>query len=277
MDYKTIMVHLELAMPNAGLFAVAGDIAAQLGAAQIIGIAGCQPVQLVYGDTYVSGEIAAADREQVESELTATEQRFREAFKGQACRVEMRSNVTCGPLADYIACEARAADLVITGPDIGGSMFDQARRVKVADLVFQAGRPVLLVPKNCNRLDFEHLMIGWKETSECRRATMAALPLLKLARRVSVLTIAAEEDTKRAGEEVADVVQWLVRHGVLAEGRALAHRGDDVPQFARLMQETAPGLVVAGAYGHGRLREWVLGGVTGDVLINPDRPVLLFH
>jgi len=277
MDYKTIIVHLELATPNVGLFAVAREIVAQLGATRVIGIAGCQPVQLVYGDTYVSGEIAAADREEIESELKATERRFHEAFKDQACRVEMRSNVTCGSLADYVACEARAADLVITGPDIGGSMFDQARRVKVADLVFHAGRPVLLVPKNCSHLDFEHVMIGWKETPECRRAAMAALPLLKLARRVSVLAIAADGNKKRAGEAVEDVVQWLVRHGVQAEGRALAHHGDDVQQFARLMQQTAPRLVVAGAYGHGRLREWVLGGVTGDVLINPDRPVLLFH
>lgn len=219
----------------------------------------------------------AADRDQIEMELKQAEQRFRDAFKGKVKRMEWRSNVTPGPLADYIAAEARAADLVVTGPDIGGSMFDHARQVKVADLVFQAGRPVLVVPPACTRLDLKHVLIGWKDTAECRRATLAALPVLALAERVSVAAIAAEDYQECAEEEVEDVVQWLSRHGIEAEGETVAQKGDDATCFALLLQEKGPSLVVAGAYGHSRVREWALGGVTGDYLMHPDRPVLLAH
>jgi nucleotide-binding universal stress UspA family protein len=277
MTFKTITVHLELEEPNDGLFSLAADLAGRLDSTQIIGIAGCQPIQLLYDETYVAGEIMTADREQIEAELKKVEQRFREALKGKVKRLEWRSNVTCGPLADYIASEARAADLVITGPDIGGSMFDHARQVRIADLVFQAGRPVLIVPKVCTYLDLGHVLIGWKETPECRRAAADALPLLKLAGRVSVVTIASGEELASAEGQIKDVVEWLVRHGVRADAEVIAHKGDDVQCFARLVQEKSPGLVVAGAYGHSRLREWALGGVTGDYLINPDRPVLLSH
>jgi len=277
MNIKTIMMHLELEQANAGLLALATDLATRLGAAHLIGIAGCQPIQLVYNDTYATGDIMAADREEIEAELKKVEQRFHETCKGKAKQLEWRSNVTCGPLADYIASEARAADLVVTAPDIGGSVFDHARQVRIADLVFQAGRPVLIVPKVCTHLDLGHVLIGWKETPECRRAVVGALPLLRLAGRVSVIAIASEEEMALAADRVKDVAQWLLRHGIKAEAEAVARKGEDVQNFFKLVQEKAPGLLVAGAYGYSRFREWALGGVTGDYLINPDRPVLLSH
>jgi nucleotide-binding universal stress UspA family protein len=277
MIIKTIMVHLELDQANASLAALATDLATRLGAPHLIGIAGCQPIQLVYNDTYAMGDIMAADREEIEEGMKKVEQHFHETCKGKVKRLEWRSNVTCGPLADYIASEARAADLIITGPDIGGSMFDHSRQVRIADLVFQAGRPVLIVPKVCTYLDLSHVLIGWKETPECRRAVADALPLLKLARRVSIAAIASEEELSPARQQVKDVAEWLLRHGVKADADVIDHKGDDVQRFARLVHEKSPGLIVAGAYGHSRLREWALGGVTGDYLINPDRPVLLSH
>ncbi len=277
MDIKSIMVHLELEQPNEGLLALTAELAQRLSASQVTGIAGCQPVQLVYDEACVAGEIMAADREQIETELKQVEQRFRNSFSKKVKQLEWRCNITPRPLADYIASEARAADIVISGPDIGGSVFDHARQVKIADLIFKAGRPIMIVPKACNHLDLSHVMIGWKDTAECRRALAAALPLLKLAGRMSVVTIAPKEEKEQAAEQVDDVIQWLSRHGLKAAGEAHTLKGADTLCFSRLVQEEAPGLVVAGAYGHSRLREWILGGVTGDFLINPDRPVFLSH
>ena len=277
MNIKTVMVHMELGQASERLATFAADLAGRLGAVSVIGIAGCQPVQLVYEETYVAGEIMAADREQIEAELKEAEQRFRDAFKARVKRLEWRSDITPGALADYIASEARAADLLISGPDIGGSIFDHARQVKIADLVFKAGRPVIIVPRGCDHLDLSHVLIGWKDTAECRRALASALPLLALAGRISVLSIISEERKDQAEKQVADVVQWLARHGLEAAGETHVLNGDDTLAFERLVQEKAPGLVVAGAYGHSRLREWVLGGVTCDFLIDPDRPVLLSH
>jgi len=102
MTFKTTMVHLELEPPNDGLFALTADLAGRFESALVTGITGCQPIQLLYDQTYVAGEIMTADREQIEAELKKVEQRFREAFKGKVKRLEWRSNVTCGPLADYL-------------------------------------------------------------------------------------------------------------------------------------------------------------------------------
>ena len=73
------------------------------------------------------------------------------------------------------------------------------------------------------------------------------------------------------------MVQWLGRHGLKASGEVLPLKGWDAECLARLVQDRAPSLVVAGAYGHSRSREWVLGGVTLDYLLNPDRPMFLAH
>jgi nucleotide-binding universal stress UspA family protein len=277
MDFKTIMVHLELGQSNDGLLTLAADLATRAGAAQVIGIAGCQPIQLIYDETYVAGEIMAADRVQIEAELKQAESRFRDAFRDKVKQLEWRCDITPASLADFIASEARAADLVISGPDIGGSVFDHARQVKIADLVFQAGRPVLVVPKEYDHVNLSDVMVGWKDTAECRRAVAAALPLLKLAGRISVVAIASEEEKDKAKEQVTDVVRWLLRHGLKVTGETRTLKGVDTLCFEQLVQEKAPGLIVAGAYGHSRLREWVLGGVTGDFLIDPDRPVFVAH
>lgn len=276
MEFKTLMVHLELGQSNDRLLAIATDLAQRL-KAHIVGIAGCQPVLLDWADAYISAEVLAEDRKEIEKQLVAAEKEFRAAMDGKAVSAEWRSTVTMGSLADYIANQARAADLIITGPDIGPSLFDHTRRVGITDLVMDAGRPVLIVPKGQGQLPLHHVLIGWKGTRECRRAAADALPLLKLAYQVSVMEIAADEDLSRAKHHVSDVVDWLGRHGVKAKAAAFAAAGPDSDRLQELGREMQADLVVAGAYGHSRLREWVLGGVTGDFLLSPDRCVLLSH
>jgi nucleotide-binding universal stress UspA family protein len=73
------------------------------------------------------------------------------------------------------------------------------------------------------------------------------------------------------------VAVWLGRHGVIARQVAVPSRGDDANALCALAQDIGAELTVAGAYGHGRLREWVLGGVTKDLLLSKDRYSLLSH
>ncbi len=160
---------------------------------------------------------------------------------------------------------------------MGGALFDGTRRVNIADLVMQAGRPVLIVPQNCTGLKLDHVMVGWKGSRESRRAVADALPLLKLARRVSVVEIAPEHDLPHVRKHIVDVAAWLERHGIAAQAEAFPLLGEDSEHLADLAHEKAADLVVAGAYGHSRVREWVLGGVTMDFLLNPDRCVLASH
>ena len=276
MTYATLMVHLELGESNAGLLRVAGDLAERFQAA-VIGIATCQPIQMALSDGYVTGEVIGQDVEEIEREITAAEAEFRAALAPRADRLEWRSAITFTPLYDYLAHEARSADLIITKVDKNTSIFDSSRHVNMGDLVIQAGRPVLVIPTTANCLDLDSVVLGWKETPEARRAARDALPMLREAGRVTIVEIAAEAELAAAKARLEDVAAWLKRHGIVAECAAVAAVGDNAGQFDAIAQEQEADLIVAGAYGHSRLRELVLGGVTRDLLLTAGRCVLVSH
>jgi nucleotide-binding universal stress UspA family protein len=276
MTFKTLMVTLELGSANHARLKVAGDLAERFGAA-VIGIAVCQPLQLLYSDGgYVTGDIVEKDRMDIEWKINEAEAQFRSALGSRAARIEWRSDVLFEPLAAYIARHARRADLVITGV-ASGDWFDAARSPNVGDLIMQLGRPVLLVPATVDALHLDHVVIGWKDTREARRAALDALPLLRAAAHVAVIEIAAEADLAAARTHLGDVAAWLEQHGIAAETRALGSVGDDAARLKAEAQDRRADLIVAGAYGHSRLREWALGGVTRDLLLRADRCSLLSH
>jgi nucleotide-binding universal stress UspA family protein len=276
MSFKTLMVTLELGSANNARLKVAGDLAERFGAG-VIGIALCQPLQLLYSDGgYVTGDIVEKDRMDIEWKLKEAEAQFRSALGVRAPRLEWRSDVLFEPLAAYIARHARRADLVITGV-ASGDWFDAARSPNVGDLIMQLGRPVLLVPATADALKLDHVVVGWKDTRECRRATLDALPLLKAAAHVAVIEIAVEADLAAARTHLDDVAAWLDRHGIAAETQALGSIGDDAARLKAVARDRCADLIVAGAYGHSRLREWALGGVTHDLLLRGDRCSLLSH
>jgi nucleotide-binding universal stress UspA family protein len=274
MTYATLMVHLELARANAGLLRLAGDLAARFDAG-IIGIAACQPMPMYYADGY-SGDMIELDRAEMAKEIKAAEDEFRSALQGKVANVEWRSTVAFGLVADYLACEARAADLILTGIASGG-MFDSSRAVNTGDLLMQAGRPVLVVPLAAEKLKLEQVLVGWKDTREARRAVVDALPFLKQAARVTVAAIASADDMAASRTQLEDVARWLRRHGVAAFALASPASGNDATALYTLAQDQGADLIVAGAYGHTRLREWVLGGVTKDLLLSKDRYSLVSH
>ena len=275
MSYATLMVHLEPGRPNAGLLKITVELAERLSAG-VIGIAARQPLQMVYGDGYVPGDLYQQYHDDSTKELNAAEAEFRAALRGRVAFAEWRSAMTCLDLADYIAREARSADLVLTGV-AARNFLDASRAVDTGELVMQAGRPVLLVPTGASTLKLDHALIGWKDTRETRRAVAAAVPLLKHAGRVSVVEIAVMDDMPAALGRTQDVAAWLGRHGIKADGAAQLSTGDDAAALYAIGQDQGADVVVAGAYGHSRLREWVLGGVTRDLLLSANRCSLVSH
>lgn len=275
MNYATLMVTLELAQSNEARLAIVGDLAQRWGAS-VIGIAACQPMQMVYADGFVSGDVMAQDQAELNKELQAAEVEFRKALQGRAPHIEWRSSITFSQLADYLAREARCADLIITGAS-HGDLFDASRSINTGDLVMQAGRPVLLLPHQAKALRLDRALIGWKDTRETRRAVMDALPILKQAQQVLAVELATEEGLPDAREHMKDLSAWLSRHGIRAECEARLSTGDDATALYAHAQDQAIDVIVAGAYGHSRLREWVLGGVTRDLLISANRCALLSH
>lgn len=274
MTYSTLMVHLELGRSNAVLLQVALDFARRF-KSEVIGIAGCQPMQMYYAEGY-SGDIIAQEQKGIDDEIKSAEAEFRSVLACGVERLGWRSTAAYGPVLDFLAHEARACDLVLTGV-ARGDAFDSSRAVNTGNLVLQVGRPVLIVPLAARELRLEQVLIGWNDTRESRRAVTDALPLLRQAARVTLGTIAEEEDLAVARARLADVAHWLARHGVAAEQVASPTIGADADALWALGQDLGADLVVAGAYGHTRLREWVLGGVTKNLLLSKDRYSLVSH
>jgi nucleotide-binding universal stress UspA family protein len=276
MEYKTLMVHVELNGDNEGVLKVAGQLAERF-RAKVIGIAAAQPVKLLYDEGCTAGEVMAEDRAEIDKELGACVAQFRRALEGRAQDLEWRSTVTFDCLDDYIAEQARSADLIITGKDIGGTFIDSTRRVNIGRLAVKAGRPVLLVPQGITTLPLEHVFVAWKDTREARRAALDALPLLEAAGHSTVLEVTGIREQAQAEKRVRDVVGWLERHRLFASPLAI---GTSSAQEGFLYTELVKrqcDLLVAGAFSHTRMGEWVFGGVTQDVLLDPDFCVLLSH
>jgi nucleotide-binding universal stress UspA family protein len=276
----SLMVRLAVGTPNDALLALAAELAARLEVGRVIGISARRPIQ-VYGspEVYVPPELVT-DREQVERELETAEKEFRSALEGKAAAVEWRSTVvTYGSIADYVAGQMRAADLLVTAAHEGGALLDGSRYVNVTDLVLRAGRPVLIAGSTQDRLDLRTVIVGWKDTREARRAVQDSLPLLRLAGRVVVVEISAAGDLADARGRTQDVAGWLTCHGIAASARAVEATAGDAEQLRNIASdlELDAGLLVGGAYGHTRLREWVLGGVTRDFLLQPARCSFVSH
>jgi nucleotide-binding universal stress UspA family protein len=274
-SYSTIMIHLELGKSNAAPLAVAASLAERFHS-HVIGIAASEPMQFVYGMGYVSLDFSEQNLADLAKESRAAEETFQAALRGRALSAEWRSTIEFGALAGHIAHEARGSDLIVTGVT-SGDMFDASRLVNTSDLVMQAGRPVLVVPTGVKALSLERMLVAWKDVRESRRAIADALPLLKAAAHVAIVEIAVDDRLALARKHLGEVVAWLARHGVDAEPIASLSKGADADQLAALAAEQRADVIVAGAYGHSRLREWVLGGVTRDLLLRADRCALISH
>ena len=276
MTTATLMVHLELGQNHADLLAVGADLARRFHA-HVIGIAACQPMPLMLDGSYLDGSTLEQFRAEMEREMASAEASFRTAMAPHADSVAWRSARTYGVLLDFIAEQARSADLVITRAS-GGDALDTSRAINTGTLLMQAGRPVLIVPTAPRRLQLERVLVTWKDTRESRRAVADAVPLLKRATHVVVAEVAAATRIEAAAASVHDVAEWLRRHGVPSvEPMARAGEGDNALTLHTIADECAADLIVAGAYGHSRLREWVLGGVTRDLLLHSERCTLVSH
>ncbi len=276
MAYTTLMVQLQPGRANTAVLRAAGEMATRFHA-HVLGIAACQPMQMVYGEAYLSGELIAQEQSQMHAEVDAAEAEFRHALEARAVGLEWRSQVVFGAPTDFVVREARGADLLITAGASQDDGLRPLRGVHVGDLIMQAGRPILVVPPALDAHALDRVVVGWKDTREARRAVVDALPLLRKAVQVVVAEMAVNADFSVAHQRVQAVVDWLQRHGVLAEPRVVLSSGDDAAGLDTLAEEEGAGVIVAGAYGHSRLREWALGGVTRRLLQHAGRYLLVSH
>jgi nucleotide-binding universal stress UspA family protein len=216
------------------------------------------------------------EKRQREELARQAELRFHERTRRWGIHAEWR--VEIGDIIGTTKLHARYADLTIVGQGIDFKDGPQDLAFLPAELVLGVGRPVLVVPRY-GTFDTlaKRVLIAWNGSREATRAVHDALPLLKLAKAVTVFSIDPEHDT---GERIpsADIAHYLARHGVTAEGSSTP--GLDMSTGDLLLSRAADisaDLIVMGAYGHSRFRELVLGGATRYILQHMTVPVLMSH
>lgn len=147
----------------------------------------------------------------------------------------------------------------------------------VASVLLASGKPALVVPCLGDFAEVgEEVLIAWKPTREAARALTAAMPLLHSARRIH-LTAEAEANAQGAG--AGEVEAYLRRHGIAASIERHVPVPADAPGdgLLSLAAHVGADLLVMGCYGHGRVRELILGGATRTVLRSMTLPVLMVH
>jgi nucleotide-binding universal stress UspA family protein len=262
MPFAAIMVHVDVDPRSVDRVRLAGQLAQRFGST-LIGIsASVLPPYPSEGAYFVTGEIVEQERRDIAEVLKRTEHAFRSAA-GSNLAVEWRSDVEL-PEA-FVVSEARSADLLIVGRDwVRG---DVCRALDPGAVILRTGRPILTVPPGIDALKGERLFVAWKESREARRALYDSLPFLKKAKSVAIAEV-CDKGLETAGKQhVANIAQYLARHGVMvASTAAVAEEGGIGQQLIGLAKAADADLLVAGAYGHSRLGEWIFGGATRELL-----------
>lgn len=274
MIYNTIMVQLDIDAPAAPRLAFAWDLAQRF-EADLIGFAaaGVRPVIVAADTSMVIAELMRQQTDEIEEQLKALKEEFL-SFAKESQRASWRSFV--GDPTALLASNARAADLIVTG-DAGGDMKDGYRQVDPGTLILSAGRPVLMASADLKPVGAGNVLIAWKDTREARRAVVDAMPFLVGAEDVLVATV-EEGNQRNARESAADVVRFLMKHGVKARSDVMGIGGGDAAEaLEEMARQAGAGLIVSGGYGHSRVREWVFGGVTRSFLENRSFSRLVSH
>jgi len=273
MSYATIMVSLASDQENERCLAIARETVERFDA-RVIGIAAAEFSPPLY---FTSGEQADKMIEQgrnaIRTRLSKLETEFREAMSPASKHVEWRSSMET-PIR-FIAREARTADIIVIGQSRDDAFTDPFARANPSDLVMQAGRPLLIVPEAAGWLDLRSVLVAWKDTAEARRAIVDALPLLCKAKNITIAEIVEDGGSREAAlNRTQDVVTWLSYHDITASA-LVQKESSTAAALDGIASSVGAGVLVAGAYGHSRLREWVLGGVTQHLATESMRCVLL--
>jgi nucleotide-binding universal stress UspA family protein len=173
---------------------------------------------------------------------------------------------------------AQAADLVVIGQTKPGARKAPAWRPE--EIVICCGRPVLMVPYIGNYPQVgRRVLVAWDGSREAVRALNDALPLIRGAEEVTLMTVRARpKDLDPANGSMAFVVRHLARHGITARPTQALHLGGPISDelLSRTVDLSAD-LLVAGAYHHSQLRESLIGGVSRELFQHMTLPVLMSH
>lgn len=218
-----------------------------------------------------------AQRAAAEQAATRAKGKLDEVGRISAISVESRMiTASMAGAADLFSQMARRFDLAIVGqadPDTVGP-----QELIIEATLFQSGRPILVVPYiQRSGMQLERVLVCWDRSRSAARAIGDAMPFLELAKSIDVVVVATErlKSNEMPGAEIA---HHLARHGLKVDLRRIVTGGTDVAStILSYASDVSADFIIMGGYGHSRLREFILGGVTRTILSAMTVPTLMSH
>jgi nucleotide-binding universal stress UspA family protein len=187
----------------------------------------------------------------------------------------------CAPdgVPPLLAGHARLHDLTVMPMPDGSYLGQLDSHWYLETVLFESGRPVLVLPHGYRAAKtgcFDTIAVAWDNSRAAARAVADAVPILQRAKCVRVVTV-VNEKAIGSDPQPGDVVKYLAEHAVPAIHDIVEATGRSAGAALATYVQQSAGLLVMGGYGHSRMREIVLGGVTKSMLTHPPVPVFLSH
>jgi nucleotide-binding universal stress UspA family protein len=281
MSMKTILVPME---PHEGMSAVL-ETALILAKKRISYIEGF-PLRFGISEFVAvdpAGSIPLESYRQESQEEAAQARRLFESFmqqRGVPTSSGPTPGLSCGWLDDapegesYVGSYGRVFDItVLSRPDTNTiGLHNRA----IESGLFESGRPILLSPPTPPKDIGTNIIVHWNGSTEQARATAFAMPLLKDAERVTVLTVSGGQSVP--GPSADQLLKHLLRNGIAAKPMTIGLEGRNTGEaILRAAKSQGCDLLVKGAFTQSRLRQMIFGGATSHILANAELPVLMAH
>ena len=275
MTFKNLLVYVDDAarcQQRVDLaLSIAGDHDAHLTGIGIL----APPTPAAYSSAELSPDLLETILVEASERIANAENAFREAARRAGWQARSNWQSEKGFVADRLGLHARYADLTIIDRDdpykgpIGSPSLQE-------EMLLATGRPLLVVPQS---VASDHIgrrvVIAWNASREAARAVADAIPFIERAEQVRVLSINPNNIGDLPG---ADITTHLARHNATVEATTLKIDNRSIGEsIANAAHDWAADLIVMGAYGHSRLREFVMGGVTRHMLREAQIPLLMSH
>jgi nucleotide-binding universal stress UspA family protein len=280
MTFKNILLHMDATDRCQERLSVAGQLALAHGAALTGLYVTPEPFYPMYAEAaYFPEELLVNFEKEEQENCEMAEKKFREYTEAQGIQNEWHFEQ--GPLSTVVSKHARYADLAVLGKGDVDDPKHLPDPFLAEDVVMQSGRPVLIIP-NTGHFDEigKRILVCWNGSREAVRAINDAMPFLQTADKVTVMVANPEKPSSGDHGDIpsADIAHYLARHGIKVEAASTKTDQSDIGEIILSQASKADAdMIVAGAYGHSRTREWILGGVTKTLIHEATVPTFISH